>query len=203
LYASGTTVNLAATATNEVINLSGVSSSGSFAYAGATALTVSTVNAINGVTSAGSVTLSSAVATTITKPVASGSNAAVSITAGNGLASGGLAINDTVTAGTGSLNLRDKMGNISQTAALTAGSALIISDQGSVTLSNPANSIGTLAGYANHSGGFNYFNAGALTISNVLGSYGAQNFAGVTNLTAATGDITVSDTTYGAPIQSH
>jgi filamentous hemagglutinin family protein len=127
------------------------------------------------------------------------SSGGISISSGVGNSVGGMSINGAVSASSGMLNLRDYVGDITQSAPLGATQALIIADQGAVTLNNTSNSLGTLAGYSNGASGFSYVNAGALTVGTVSGSHGVLSFgAAPLSLTALSGDLTISDTTYGA-----
>jgi len=222
LNVRGGAVALDQSSLNDVALLSGQSSSGAFAFKGSTGYSVGTVNGMAGIASAGSVGLVSQAALGIDAPVNSGSalamtadtalavNAAVSatgastisLTSGNGNASGGMTLGGAVTAAGGNISLRNKVGDISQSAALGAANALVIADAGSVTLNHAGNNVATLAGYANASGGFSFTNSGTLDVGSALGSYGVLNFAGPVNLTALAGNLTVSDTTYGASATS-
>ena len=109
-----------------------------------------------------------------------------------------MSITGTVSAINGTVNLREYVGNISQTAPITAPNALIIADAGAVTLTNPINNVSTLAGYSNGGTGFQFVNGAGFAVGSVTGSHGVLDFgsAGV-KLTALTGDLQVSDTTYG------
>jgi filamentous hemagglutinin family protein len=127
------------------------------------------------------------------------SGGSVEIMAGVATVTGGLTIGAIVSAPSGTLNLRDYKGDITQTAEISAPSALIIADEGAITLNHTANNLSTLAGYSNAPSGFSFVNSGALTVGLVSGSHGVLSFGTAPlSLTALTGDLTVSDTTYGA-----
>ncbi|WP_436143424.1 two-partner secretion domain-containing protein [Duganella sp. LjRoot269] len=128
----------------------------------------------------------------------SSSGGSVEIMTGVTTVTGGLAIDSIVSAPSGTLNFRDYKGDITQTAEISAPSALIIADEGAVTLNHTANNLTTLAGYSNAPSGFGFVNSGALTVGVVSGSHGVLSFGTAPlSLTALTGDLTVSDTTYG------
>ncbi|MES2023997.1 MAG: filamentous hemagglutinin N-terminal domain-containing protein [Pseudomonadota bacterium] len=122
----------------------------------------------------------------------------IEISTGVGNVSGGLSIEAEISTPSGILNLRNYKGDISQSAAINALRALIIADEGVITLNNIANSVGTLAGYSNAPGGFSFVNSGAFTVGTVAGSSGVLSFgAAPVSLTALSGNLTVDDTTYG------
>ncbi|MEG1768183.1 MAG: filamentous hemagglutinin N-terminal domain-containing protein, partial [Comamonas sp.] len=127
------------------------------------------------------------------------SNGDINIVSGAATVSGGLAIDSALSAPSGKLNLRTYLGDISQSAALIAREALIIADDGAVTLNRSDNSLDVLAGYSNDSvGGFSFVNSGALSVGAVQGSHGVLSFGSAPlSLTALTGDLTVDSTTYG------
>lgn len=113
-------------------------------------------------------------------------------------ADNGIAINGAITAGSGGvLSLRALGGSITQGAPISASGVLAISDFGSVTLTNGANSVGTLAGYAGNSGSFSFSNGSALDIGTVSGSFGVGQTTNSVSLSAQTGNLTISDTVYG------
>jgi filamentous hemagglutinin family protein len=166
---------------NTVGTLAGSGATG-FSFHDADALTIGTV--------------SGGVITTQSGITSSGGD--VNISSGVGGVSGGLAINAPLSAPSGVLNLREYMGDITQSAQLSTPAALIIADLGAVTLNNTSNSVTVLAGYSAAPSGFSFVNAGALTVGLVAGSNGVLSFnAAPLSLTALTGDLTVSNTTYG------
>jgi filamentous hemagglutinin family protein len=173
---------------NIVGTLAGSGATG-FSFNNAEALTIGTV-------SGGAIPTQTGVAS---------SGGDVNIVSGAATITGGLAIDAPLSAPNGVLNVRNYKDNITQTAPINASSALIISDEGSITLDNTANSVSTLAGYSNGYDGFSYVNAGGLTVGTVGGSHGVLSFGSVPyagasalSLTALTGDLTVANTTYGA-----
>lgn len=106
----------------------------------------------------------------------SSSGGSVEIMTGVTTVTGGLAIDSIVSAPSGTLNFRDYKGDITQTAEISAPSALIIADEGAVTLNHTANNLTTLAGYSNAPSGFGFVNSGALTVGVVSGSHGVLSF---------------------------
>jgi filamentous hemagglutinin family protein len=90
------------------------------------------------------------------------------------------------TTGGGRITLASS-GTITQTAALSASELLI--DQGSVTLENTGNVIGTLA--ARSVGLFNFVNASAMTVGGVNGTNGI-GATGTVNISTRSGDLTIS-----------
>ena len=166
---------------NTVGTLAGSGATG-FAYHDADALTIGTV-------AGGAIP---------TQVGVSSSNGSIEITTGSASVSGGLTIDSIVSAPTGSLSLRDYKGDITQTAEITVPSALIIADEGAVTLTNTSNAVNFLAGYSNAPAGFSFVNSASLTVSAVGGSHGVFSFGSAPlSLTALTGDLTIADTTYG------
>ena len=166
---------------NTVGTLAGAGATG-FSYHDADALTIGTV-------SGGVITTQSGITS---------SSGDINIATGVGGVSGGLAIDGPLSAPSGVLNLREYMGDITQSARLSAPAAVIIADQGAVTLNNTSNSVAELSGYSNGPSGFSFVNAGALTAGTVAGSNGVVSFgAAPVSLTALTGDLTIANTTYG------
>lgn len=166
---------------NSVGTLAGAGATG-FSYRDSNALTIGTV-------SAGAIATQSGVTS---------SGGDVGIVSGAGNVGGGLAIDAPLSALSGVVSLRDYKGNITQSAQLNAAAALVIADEGSVTLNNTSNSLTELAGYSNAAAGFSFVNASGFTIGTVSGSNGVLSFgAAPVSLTALTGDLTVSNTTYG------
>lgn len=166
---------------NTVGTLAGSGATG-FSYHDADALTIGTV-------SGGAIPTQTGVTS---------SSGSIEIMTGVGVVTGGLSIDANISTPSGTINLRDYKGDISQNAAISAQSALVIADEGAVTLNNSANSVGTLAGYSNAPGGFSFVNSGSLTVGTVSGSHGVLSFGNAPmSLTALTGDLTVANTTYG------
>ncbi|MNS21482.1 hypothetical protein D3C72_532460 [compost metagenome] len=166
---------------NQVGTLAGSGATG-FSYRDSDALTIGTV-------------AGGAIPTQVGVSSSSGS---IEIMSGIGQVSGGLDIDGSLSAASGTINLRDYKGDINQTAAIYAPSALIIADEGAVTLNNTANSVNTLAGYSNAPGGFHFTNSSGLTVGTVGGSNGVISFGtGALSLTALTGDLAIENTTYG------
>ncbi len=166
---------------NTVDTLAGSGATG-FSYHDADALTIGTV-------AGGAIP---------TQVGVSSSSGAIEISSGLALVSGGLAINGPLSTPVGVLNLRDYKGDITQTAEITVPSALIIADEGAVTLTNTSNAISSLAGYSNAAAGFSLVNSTGLTVGTVAGSHGVLSFGSAPlSLTALTGDLTIADTTYG------
>ncbi|USX11601.1 filamentous hemagglutinin N-terminal domain-containing protein [Oxalobacteraceae bacterium OTU3CAMAD1] len=166
---------------NSVGTLAGAGATG-FSYRDSNALTIGTV-------SAGAIATQSGITS---------SGGDIGIVSGVGNLSGGLAIDAPVSALSGVVNLRDYKGNITQSASLNAAAALIIADEGAVTLNNTSNSLTELAGYSNAAAGFSFVNDSGFTVGTVAGSNGVLSFgAAPLTLTALTGDLSVSNTTYG------
>jgi hypothetical protein len=166
---------------NTIGTLAGSGATG-FSFRDADALTIGTV--------------SGGVITTQSGITSSGGD--INIASGVGGVSGGLSIDAPLSAPSGTITVRDYKGNITQSAPLSAPAALVIADEGAVTLNNTANSLSILAGYSNAPGGFNFINSGAFTVGLVAGSSGVVSFgAAPVSLTALTGDLTVADTTFG------
>jgi filamentous hemagglutinin family protein len=200
LYTTGG--NISQTAAISVPTLAAIASSGSVALthngntigtlagSGATGFSFHDADALTiGTVSGGVITTQSGITS---------SSGDINIVSGVGGVSGGLGINAPLSAPSGVLNLRDYKGAITQTAALNATSMLVIADESAVTLNNTSNNVSLLSGYSNDSSGFSFINSGAFTVGMVAGSYGVSSFgAAPVNLTALTGNLTVSDTTYG------
>ncbi|MEO6752909.1 MAG: hypothetical protein ABIP85_14115 [Chthoniobacteraceae bacterium] len=135
-------------AANDVVNLAGSSTGGTFSYRDANAVTVNTVND----------------ASPVPVPVVGIMTTNQDMTVLGG--SGNVAINAAVDAGNGIVRLENTTGNITQTAAITAGSLLANALGGSVSLGAVTNNVTTsLAGQARGANGsFRFLNAGALNV---------------------------------------
>jgi filamentous hemagglutinin family protein len=143
-------------------------------------VTVSTTNASG--TGAGIIT--------VVDPIAWSSDTPLTLDAASGIA-----INAAINGGNGSaLNLNTASGNITQSGsgAIAVWSLSAHADAGSVTLTNPNNSVRTLAGYAG-SGGFSFVNNQALTIGFAGGENGITSLgSGAINI-RSTGALTVNN----------
>ena len=133
-------------AANDVVNLAGSSTGGTFRYRDAMGVTVATV-------------LDSTAANVIGLTT---TNQDITVVGG----AGNVAINAAVNAGAGIVRLENTTGNITQTAAITSGSLLANALGGSVSLGAVTNNVTTsLAGQARGANGsFRFLNAGALNV---------------------------------------
>ena len=137
---------------NDVATIAGESTTGTFRYRDATAITVA------GLTTA---------------------NQDITVVAGQGGVSGGISINAAVSAGTGTVRLETGQGDITQASAspITAGALLANATAGSVLLDGSVNAVASVAGTAQ--GSFSLSNAGSLTVSSVAGDSLAAAATGI------------------------
>ncbi|TWT08716.1 filamentous hemagglutinin N-terminal domain-containing protein [Reyranella sp. CPCC 100927] len=153
---------------NDVVTVAGGSTTGTFRYRDATAITVA------GITTAGQ---------------------DITLVAGDGGASGGIAVNAAINAGAGTVRLQTGLGDISQTAgaAITAGALLANAVSGLVQLDGSTNAVGNVAGSA-LGNTFALKTGGAVTITSVGGdgiTIGAGGIAAErVVLAASSGNIT-------------
>lgn len=93
-------------------------------------------------------------------------------------------------------------GNITQTGAINVAKLVAYTTpNGSVTLTNPANTVGQLAGLSSNAGGFNFAATGNVDVADLTTAFGSflglhAAGGGSANLTA-TGNLTVSSSNYG------
>lgn len=94
-------------------------------------------------------------------------------------------------------------GNITQIGAIAVDKLVAYAQNGSVTLTNPANDVNQLAGHANTAGGFNFAGTGGVEVVALNSANGLGLFNGITvgsggaaNLTVA-GTLTITNPTYG------
>jgi filamentous hemagglutinin family protein len=184
--------------TNDVATVAGSSTGGTFRYTDATAISIGSLIDASAVTVNGITT----------------SSQDITVTAGNGGVSGGIAVDQTVNAGTGgTVRLQSGTGDLTQTAsgAITAGTLLAVSTDGMVDLRSAANLLqgaggtsGVIAGSAATS--FLFQNSKALTVSatavagdgvvaaatGVTANLGAGATARVADLSVTSGDIAIN-----------
>ncbi|HKU95585.1 MAG TPA: hypothetical protein VJR58_09925, partial [Vineibacter sp.] len=153
---------------NDVVTVAGGSTGGTFRYRDATAITVA------GITTA---------------------NQDITLVAGDGGASGGIAVNAAINAGAGTVRLQTGLGDISQTAGavITAGALLANAVSGLVQLDGSTNAVSNVAGSA-LGNTFALRTGGAVTITSVGGdgiTIGAGGIAAdQVSLVASSGNIT-------------
>src|SRR6185369_645813 len=135
----------------------------------------------------------------VVDPILWGSSFELSLQADNGIT-----INGSITGGPGStLGLHALGGNITQgpSANIVVPNLFAKADTGSVTLTNPGNSVTTLAGFATAAPGFSFVNLGPLDIGMVSTVFGVGHGVVTTNqpvnLSTSSGDLTISDTLSG------
>ncbi|MBV9832973.1 MAG: hypothetical protein JO055_01115, partial [Alphaproteobacteria bacterium] len=163
---------------NDVATLAG-SAGGTFAYVDKTAVAVGS--------------LSDAGAVTVNGIVASGQD--ITIVAGAGGSSGGIAVNQVVNAGGAIVRLQTAPGDITQNAAgvIIAGSLLANATSGAVALTSAASAVDAVAGKS--SGSFRLLTSGALQVTSVTADAGALTTA---RSGIATGNADIAIQTAGA-----
>lgn len=148
-------------ANNDVGTIAGKSTSGTFTYVDKTAVSIgslvdSTAVTINGITT---------------------TNQDIIVVAGKGGATGGIAVDRAINAGTATLRVQTSKGDITQAAAgvVTANTLLVNAGSGSINLAGATNAVTNVAGKS--AGSFRLLASGALNVTTVAADAGALTTA--------------------------
>lgn len=120
------------------------------------------------------------------------------------VATSDITVGAAITGNAGTLSLNSISGNITQSSPISVLNLAAVANAGYVNLSNPLNSVATIAGSAGGGNGFVFVNSGPVTIGSV-GGYTNGSFQTINGIAATVGSVNLQSTgtmTISQPVSS-